>query len=91
MTTWPTAPRRRALALVLVAGLAVGLAACSDSDPQGRREPEVRDLQQKVDQLRLEVQNLRQEVQSLREEVAGAGPSTPTIPLGTTTSTTAPR
>jgi outer membrane murein-binding lipoprotein Lpp len=81
--------RRLVVAAMLVLGVGLGLSACGGGDTQGRKEPDVQDLQSKVSSLRLEVESLRSEVQSLRQEVASATTTT-SVPDGTT-GTTAPR
>lgn len=72
-------PARRRLVAVGLVTLALGAGACGGGgDTQGRKEPELSDVEAQVAQLRLEVQSLRREVQTLRDAVP------------TTTTTTAP-
>ena len=69
----------------VVVTLALGTVACSGGDTQGRREPELRELDAKVAQLRLEVQSLRLQVKALQEQLVTGETAT-----GTPTGTTAP-
>lgn len=68
--------RRRTIAVLCTAVLALGVAACADSKDDSGAVTKVDELGPQVAKLRLEVSQLRQEVRSLREELLTLTPST---------------
>ena len=76
---------RRVLVVLALGSIGFGAAACGGGDAQGRRDPDLSEVESQVAQLRLEVQSLRREIAALREEVATV---TTTLPEDSTTSTT---
>ena len=70
------------MALTLLA-LAAGTTACGSGDTQGRKDPDLSDVEAQVAQLRLEVQTLRKELAALADSVV----TTTTTAPATTSST----
>jgi len=76
--------RRGALVALTLLALAAGTTACGGSgDTQGRKDPDLSDVEAQVAQLRLEVQTLRKELAALADSVV----TTTTTAPATTSST----
>lgn len=83
-------PRRIAVVALVLGSIAFGASACGGGDTQGRKEPDLNDVESQVAQLRLEVQTLRQEVRSLQESVVPTTTGIEALPLEPTATTTTP-